>query len=235
MAALARFTFDLDLAEHPRSAKPVVADDFAPEAQPEPEFVPEPIGVPEEVVAQMVAQAREDGFKEGVSAGERNAASTAAQTIAAAAGTLAAHTARMSASLDDTIALYRREAVSLAASVGSKLATNLIAAQPTEELRALIAECMPSLSGVPHLVIRCHPDLADSLRDLATEQITSSGFAGRLVVMGDPDIRLGDGRLEWVDGGLVRDSEALSAEIDKQINDYLAALGGPNTIEEGGE
>ena len=62
-----------------------------------------------------------------------------------------------------------------------------------------------------------------------------AGFAGRLVVMGDPDIRLGDGRLEWVDGGLVRDSEALAAEIDKQITEYLAALGGPNTIEEGDE
>lgn len=230
MAALARFTFDLDLAERPRAAMSASAE-FAPE----PEALPEPIGLPEEVVAQLVAQAREEGYGEGVKAGERNASSMASQTIAAAAGTLAAHTARMSASIDDTIALYRREAVSLAASVGSKLATHLVAAQPTAELRALITECMPSLSGVPHLVIRCHPDLADSLRDLAAEQINSSGFAGRLVVMGDPDIKLGDGRLEWVDGGLVRDSDALAAEIDKQISDYLAALGGSNTIEEGKE
>lgn len=231
MAALARFTFDLDLAERPRGTKPAAAAEMAPQ----PQIVPEPIGVPEEVVAELVAQAREEAFKEGVAAGERNAASMSAQTLAAAAGTLAAHTARMSAALDDTIAQYRREAVQLAASVGRKLATHLIASRPTAEIEALIAECMPSLSGVPHLVIRCHPDLADSLRDLAAEQITSSGFAGRLVVMGDPDIGLGDGRLEWVDGGLVRDSEALAAEIDKQITDYLAALGGPNTIEEGDE
>ncbi|WEJ57961.1 FliH/SctL family protein [Devosia sp. FJ2-5-3] len=226
MAALARFTFDLDLAERPRQSAQAAAE-------PEPIFVPEPIGVPEEVVAQLVAQAREEGHSEGLKAGERNAASMASQTIAAAAGTLAAHTARMTTSLDEAIAMHRREAISLAASVGRKLATHLIEAQPTAELRALIAECMPSISGVPHLVIRCHPDLADSLRDIAAEQITSSGFAGRLVVMGDPDIRLGDGRLEWVDGGLVRDSDALATEIDKQISDYLAALGGPNTIEKG--
>ena len=46
---------------------------------------------------------------------------------------------------------------------------------------------MPSLSGVPHLVIRCHPDLADQIRDIANAQIATSGYAGRLVVMGEPD------------------------------------------------
>lgn len=225
MAALARFTFDLDLEQRPRKAV----------AEPEPVVAPEPIGVPEEVVAQLVDQAREEAYAEGVSAGERNATSMAAQTVAAAAGTLAAHTARMSAALDDAITLHRREAVSLAKSVGQKLATHLIASQPTTELEALIAECLPSISGVPHLVIRCHPDLADALRDLAAEQIASSGFSGRLVVMGDPDIRLGDGRLEWVDGGLIRDADELSAEIDRQITQYLAALGGPTKTKESGE
>lgn len=227
MAALARFTFDLDLAQRPRTS--------AASAEAETIVVPDPIGVPEDVVAQLVDQAREDAYAEGVAAGERNASSMAAQTIAAAAGTLAAHTARMSVALDDAIMLHRREAVSLAKSVGQKLATHLIASRPTTELEALIAECLPSLSGVPHLVIRCHPDLADALRALASEQITSSGFAGRLVVMGDPDIRLGDGRIEWVDGGLVRDADELSAEIDRQITQYLAALGGPTTAKESGE
>lgn len=225
MAALARFTFDLDLAQRPRKVA----------AEAEPAAVPEPIGVPEEVVAQLIEQAREEAYAEGVSAGERNASAMAAQTVAAAAGTLAAHTARMSSALDEAITLHRKEAVALAKSVGQKLATHLISSQPTTELEALIVECLPSLSGVPHLVIRCHPDLADALRDLATEQIASSGFAGRLVVMGDPDIRLGDGRLEWVDGGLVRDTDELSAEIDRQITQYLAALGGPTKTKESGE
>ena len=51
----------------------------------------------------------------------------------------------------------------------------------------------------------------------------TSGFAGRLIVMGDPEIRLGDGRIEWADGGLVRDIGAISGEIDKRISAYLTA------------
>ncbi|SFV27387.1 flagellar assembly protein FliH [Devosia crocina] len=216
MAALARFTFDLDLAKAAEEPRPVVAD-----------LPPEPAGIPEEVVARLVQEAREEGFADGLIAGEGNATSLAAQTVAAAAGTLAAHAASMTAALDEARLDGQREAIALALSVGRKLAGHLIESRPTAELEALIAECMPSLSGVPHLVIRCHPDLADQIRDIATAQIATSGFAGRLVVMGEPDLRLGDGRLEWVDGGLVRDSEALGADIDQTIADYLAALAGP--------
>ncbi len=204
MAQAARFTFDLDLGERPTPA-----------------MAPIRPTVPEDLVAQLVAQAREDAYAEGVAQGEKNATAMAAQTLAAAAGTLATRTGEMVAALDDAMTQSRREAVELAASIGRKLALHLLARHPTVELDALIAECMQSLNGVPHLVIRCHPDIADAIRDVATAHMQTSGFAGRLVVMGDPDQRLSDGRLEWVDGGLVRDIAAISADIDKAISAYL--------------
>lgn len=222
MAQPARFTFDLDLAASPANTAPPVA-------------APPPIPmVPEDLMAQLVAQAREDAYAEGVMAGERNATAVAAQTLAAAAGTLATQTAEMAAALDDASSEARREAVELAASIGRKLALHLLARYPTLELDALIAECMQNLSGVPHLVVRCNPSIADGIRDIATAHMQTSGFAGRLVVMGDPDIRLGDGRLEWVDGGLVRDIGAVSKDIDIKISAYLAARSGRAKQEESG-
>ena len=206
--APARFTFDLDLGKR-------TTPKTAPEAT-----------MPERLVAQLVAQAREEAYAEGLAAGERNAAAVAAQTLAAAAGTLATQSAEMAAALDDATAQLRREAVELAASIGRKLALHLLARYPTVELDALIAECMQSLDGVPHLVVRCNPAIADGIRDIATAHMHTSGFTGRLVVMGDPDLRLGDGRLEWVDGGLVRDIAAVAKDIDRKISAYLAGRGG---------
>src|SRR5690606_15440077 len=210
MVSPARFTFDLNLAEaKPRQVAPA----------------PEPVvpSVPEDLVMQLVAQAREEAYAAGVAAGERSAGTIAAQTLAAAAGTLAANTSQMMAALDTMAGQIRREGVELAASIGRKLALHLLARYPTVEIEALIGECMQSLDGVPHLVIRCHPDIADAIRDLAGAHMQTSGFAGRLVVMGDPDIRLGDGRLEWADGGVVRDINQISGEIDKRISAYLTA------------
>lgn len=218
-ARVARFNFDLDLGQR---------SDRAP-ARPPPAPVPT---IPEEVAMQMVQQAREEAYAEGLAAGQANAAAMAAQTLAAAAGTLATRSTEMAAALDDASADIRRQGVELAASIGRKLALHLLARYPTTELEALIAECMQNLSGVPHLVIRCHPELADGIRDIATAHMQTSGFAGRLVVMGDPDIRLGDGRLEWVDGGLVRDIAAISGDIDKTISSYLAGRRRPSSHEE---
>jgi flagellar assembly protein FliH len=131
----------------------------------------------------------------------------------------------MLAGLDSTRSASRRDAVELAVSVGRKLAASLLAREPTAEIAALLAECLTSLDGVPHLVIRCHPDLADKVREIAVSRIATSGFAGRLIVMGDPDRGIGDGQIEWVDGGLTRDTATISAAIDKSIADYLAARG----------
>ena len=214
MAQPARFTFDLDLGKRTK-----------PMAPPEPTM-------PERLVAELLAQARQEAYAEGVAAGERNATAMAAQTLAAAAGTLATQSAEMAAALDDAAANAQREAVELAASIGRKLALHLLARYPTVELDALIAECMQSLNGVPHLVVRCHPDIADGIRDIATAHMQTSGFAGRLVVMGDPEQRLGDGRLEWVDGGLVRDIGAIAKDIDRKISAYLAARNGHPRHEE---
>ncbi len=208
MASPARFTFDLNLEQ--RSRRPAA---------------PAPATIPEDLVAQLLADARQQAFAEGRAAGEQDAAAMAAQTIAAAAATLATQVAQLTQVFDDARADQHAAAIELAASIGRKLALHLIARQPTAELEALIAECLPSLNGVPHLVIRCHPDLADAIRDAATGMVASSGFAGRLVVMGDPEIRIGDGRLEWVDGGLVRDIAETSRQIDRQIATYLAARG----------
>jgi len=204
MASPARFTFDLDLGRRPAAPPPVM---------------------PEDLVAQLVRQAREEGYAEGMRDGESNATAMAAQTVASAAAALATSMVQMTAALDDARKANLEEAVNLAAAIGRKLAAHLLARYPVAEIEALIAECMASLEGVPHLVIRCHPDIADAVREVATAHMATSGFSGRLIVMGDPDQRLGDGRLEWVDGGLVRDINTISHEIDQRISAYLAARG----------
>lgn len=203
-AAPTRFRFDLDLGHRENHGA----------------------AISEGAMAALIAAAREDGRREGFAEGERTATAAAAQALAAAATGLADHAAALCAARDDTRAALRIEAAELATAVGRKLASALIAARPTTEIEALVADCLVSLDAVPHLVIRCHPDLADAVRELALARIATSGFAGRLVVLGDPDRALGDARIEWADGGIERDRAALDAEIDRRIARYCAALAG---------
>jgi flagellar assembly protein FliH len=210
-AAPAKFRFDLDLG-HREERNSVMTDS---------------------AVAALVNNARTEGRREGVAEGERTATVKAAQAIARAAEQLADHTAALNAALDDNRHATLAEAVDLAAAIGKKLARHLLATEPTAEIEALIAECLASLDAVPHLVIRCHPELADAVREIAMARIANSGFTGRLVVLGDPDRTISDARIEWADGGIVRDSAALEAEIDQRIVNFVAAHRGQNTRSEG--
>jgi flagellar assembly protein FliH len=202
----ARFTFDLNLADNPERTS------FIDEA----------------AHAAMLQQSRADGYAEGFTAGERSAASASAAALATAATILADQAGKMLGEIDAARRSAEAEAVGLAAAIARKLASSLVAAQPAAELAALLTDCLGSLEGVPHLVVRCHPDLADAMREIAAARVAASGFAGRLIVMGEPEIAPGDGRLEWADGGLVRDLATVQAEIDQRIDDYLAARAAPH-------
>ena len=201
-AAPAKFTFDLDLGR-PRDAR----------------------SIPESAMASLLEDARAAGRAEGFAEGERSAVATSARQLASAASSLADRVSAFAASVEDAKKSTLAEATELSAGIARKLARALVEREPAAEIEALIAECLASLDGVPHLVIRCHPDLADAVREIATSRMATYGFTGRLVVMGDPDEGLGDGRIEWVDGGIVRDMSAISAQIDNRVAAYLAARG----------
>ena len=203
-AAPAKFRFDLDLG-HRQERNAVLT---------------------ETAMATLVANARAEGRREGIAEGERSAAAKAAQRIAQAAELLADHTAALNAALDDSRHAMIVDALGLAATVGKKLARHLLACEPTAEIEALLAECLATLDAVPHLVIRCNPELAEALREIAMARIANSGFTGRLVVLGDPDQGINDARIEWADGGIVRHQGLLEAEIDKRIALFIAARRG---------
>ncbi len=202
-AAPARFTFDLDLGR--REERNAL--------------------VTETAMAAMLEAAREDGFAAGRAEGERTAVAAAAKAEAAHAEALAMQVAAFTASIDDVRKQTIAEAVGVALSIARKLAGGLIAREPAAEIETLVAECMATLGGARTSSSVCEPALADKVRDIATARMTTSGFAGRLVVMGDPDIAVGDARIEWADGGVVRDIREISAQIDDQIRTYFAARG----------
>src|SRR5439155_572038 len=62
-----------------------------------------------------------------------------------------------------------------------------------------------------------------SARERLEEIIRRLGLESRLVVLGEPEIALGDCRIEWADGGICRDGAALTAAIDRAVNHYIGA------------
>jgi flagellar assembly protein FliH len=67
---------------------------------------------------------------------------------------------------------------------------------------------------VPHLVVRVNQALVEAVEARVQRIARERGYEGRLVVIGEPEIAPSDGRIEWADGGVVREQARIEAAVD---------------------
>lgn len=198
MSARAKFLFDVDFAAGSDPARRTITT-----------------SAHEAALAEARAAAYRDGAAVAVAEAERRTAA-ALERVAGAIEDLADRLAAIEARLEV-------EAVEVAVAVARKLAPELIAREPFAEIAALARSCFAHLVAAPHVVVR----VSDALHAQAREQLEATarthGFEGRLVVLAEPDIAPGDCRVEWADGGVVRERALTEAAIMEAVNRYAAA------------
>jgi flagellar assembly protein FliH len=115
------------------------------------------------------------------------------------------------------------EAVDVAVAVARKLCSTLIAAEPLSEIIGLVKDCFSHLVATPHLVVRINEALYDAAHERIERLAKQSGFEGRLVILAEPEIATGDCKIEWADGGVVLEREAIEAKINELVGRYIAS------------
>lgn len=189
-------------------------------------------GAPKPEVETRISQAEHEAAvaaaeARGVELGRAEAAAEriaeAERQIAFGLDRVADELTRLLAALPPIEARLEREAVDVALAVARKLATALVAREPLAELTALITDCFSELRSTPHVVIRVNDALLGPLKERLDRIASDAGITGRLVLLAEPTIAVGDGRVEWADGGVVRDSAATLAKVDELVQRFVAA------------
>ena len=134
-------------------------------------------------------------------------------------------------SLTAVEARIETEAVAVAVAVARKLAPALIGREPLAEIATLATDCFRQLVASPHVVVHVNDELHASAHKALEEIVLRLASESRLVVLGDPDIKPGDCRIEWADGGIVRDSAATAAAIEQVVARYVIARTGASIPE----
>ena len=180
-------------------------------------------GIAPAVHEAALAQARLDSHAQGVSQGRVEAAQEAEQQTAQALDRVALALAAIARELETLEGRLQGEAVDLAAAIARKLAPALIAREPFAEIAALAEDCFKALVGAPHVVVRVNDALYEEAKTRLGEIAGGCGFAGRLVVLAEPEVARGDCRIEWADGGMVRSRVETEAAIIAAVERYTAA------------
>jgi flagellar assembly protein FliH len=170
-----------------------------------------------------IAAAEARGYRSGLAAAEAQARTEAERRSALALENISAAIERLITGLSAIERKLEIEAVEVAAAVARKLASELVAAEPMTEIAALAGGCLGELRGTPHIAIRVHESLHAQTQEKLTQIAAARGFDGRLIVLGVADVAPGDCRIEWADGGMVRDQGAAQKLIDEAVARYIGA------------
>ena len=202
MVARAKYLFDQDFGIGAKAAdKPIAAAELA----------------------IRLGEAESKGFRDGFAAAEREGAAVAANRSAIAFEQIGDALHRLAQGLAAMEGRLETEAIEIAAAIARKLAPELVLREPFAEIAALATECFRQLSAAPHVVVRVNDALLETARTKLDEIAKSKGFEGRLVLLAEPAIAMGDCKIEWADGGVVRDAGKTSLAIDDAIGRYLGA------------
>ena len=124
--------------------------------------------------------------------------------------------------LADAVAQARTEAARIAAEAAEATAHTLLAAVaarlPTlsaahgeAEAAALLRLLLPAMANEPRLTVRAHPALAASLRQETKALLEDGGTVVEWIV--SETMSPGDVVVRWQDGFMIRDTNALCAEV----------------------
>ena len=180
-------------------------------------------------VAQKVAAAEAAAYRSGYDAAQREAKAESDRRGALALEEIKISIQSIAAGFAGIETRMETEAVEVAVAVARKLCEELIAAEPLGEITSLVQECFSQLVATPHLVVRINDQLYEMAHEKIERLAKQSGFAGRLVILAEPEIATGDCRIEWADGGVVRDRASVEAKISEFVGRYIASRNGAGT------
>jgi flagellar assembly protein FliH len=202
VTAKAKYLFDLDFGAGANAAgKPLAPSEYA----------------------SKLAEAESKAFRDGFAAAEKEAVAAAERRTAVAFEQIGDALGRLARGLAAVESRLETEAAELAVAVARKLAPELVLRQPFAEIAALATECLKQLASAPHVVVRVNDALHETACAQLEEIARTRGFEGRLVVIAEPEIAVGDCRIEWADGGVIRNQAKTDVAIGNLIGRYLGA------------
>jgi flagellar assembly protein FliH len=174
-------------------------------------------------LAVKLGEAESRGFRDGFAAAEKEGTAVAARRTAVAFEQIGDALDRLASGLATVEQRLEAEAIELAVAIARKLAPELVLREPLAEIEGLATECFKQLATAPHVVVRVNDAVYETARSRLDEIARARGFEGRLMVLAEPEIELGDCQIEWADGGVVRNAAKTEIAIGNAIGRFLGA------------
>ena len=219
MSDVQKFLFDTQFDTPPPALEPDVLPELEPELPPEP---PAPTFSEDEMAAAR-AVARAEGIDEGLQRGRDEALSGIEQNQARLSAAIADRLDELLSGQQSAFARQRDMTIQIALAIARKILPATMQARGCDEIEAMVAQILGELVSEPRLTVYVADAQLETVRARIDALAGQRGFSGKIIYNGDATLGVCDCRIEWTDGGAVRDSAALWSEIDRLAAQMLPA------------
>ena len=200
---------------------------LAPKKPVLPDFMAEETMVIEEPKApsfseQELEAARAEAYVEGLAKGKEEAQTTIDYAKNAREEVLALAVNSLAGSLEQALERRKEEQAKtqadmakLALMMAQKIAGNAMEDMPLAAIQPMVEDCLNMLGSEERVKISLHPDLVEMLQ----EKLALSPSSSKQIVdvVGNPELAVGDCRIEWHGGKAERNTAALWKEMEAVI------------------
>jgi len=173
--------------------------------------------------------------KEFYDAGFAEGQKTSGDSQAKKTADLLAHIDQRMAALAETMQSLQQEQDQqtrrIALAVARKILPDFTAKNGLQEIEAMLTAAVAEMMHEPRLVVRVNESQFDSVNGKVQDITAQKAYAGKVVVLADAEIAIGDCRVEWADGGMERNAEAAWKDVEKVVAPEDGAAVKPETPE----
>ena len=169
---------------------------------------------PTRYAEEDVVKARADGMAAGLEAAREDAVVKAGQALIEVSERIAEGLERLFDTRAELERQINKEAVDATLVMLGKLFPGLAEAHGLDEVEALIGECLSRTVQEPRIVVRLAESQLDTMARRIDGVTAAKGYEGKVVLLADETVAVGDAVVEWADGGATRDSARLVQEIE---------------------
>ena len=181
----------------------------------------EAVDIPPVFSVLEMEMAKQEAFEQGRRAGHAEAVAMREKTVADILAAIERQATILFAAEAARASLYEAETLFLARAIFTRLFPGLNERHGLEEVIRAIVTVLEGQRSQPEVIIEVGPDYAPDVRAHLTESLKAA-HDGICTVLGNADLRAGECRMRWNDGGSQRSARAICEEISRVFEQTLA-------------
>jgi flagellar assembly protein FliH len=166
---------------------------------------------------EQVDALKKESYDQGFAAGQKAGTDEQTNQTNALLTRLDERLANMAGAIHTLRQEYEQKAHQIAMAIARKLMPDFVAKSGLQEIETMLTAAIGEMAHEPRLVVRVNEAQFDTLNTKVQDIAAQKAYAGKVVVLADPQIPAGDCRVEWADGGMERNTAATLADIEQVV------------------